>query len=380
MKRNHHHGWTIHDGNPAASILAPRHWNNEANSSLATSGSQWPRVTVESSSTPEVPARRPSILVPVDGEQFSEHALPHAIGIARRWGAEVRVVTVYSPFKSSSGLNRHYYDSNLDAFFRRRQRTYLDVLFNRLARITSVPIRPIFIQGSPVAVSLRNAAKGADLVVMATRGRGRLGRFLFGSVAATLVHQLSLPVLLIRGYHAPADLTGDPLMQHILTPLDGSATAEAVLEPAVALGALRDAHHTLIRVISPSTGPLWEMASGSERPGSIAQQPAAADYLRHVARRLSRRSIRVQSRIVHDDQPVGKAILDYARHNDVDLIALSMRNRVGLASVFRRSVSDEVIRGADVPVLVYPPGNGEVGYGQRLGNARRGLDLGDTSP
>jgi nucleotide-binding universal stress UspA family protein len=184
MKRNDHHDWAIHDGNPAGSLSS--HWNTEANTSVATSGSQWPRATVESRSEPKLPARRPSILVPVDGEQFSEHALPHALGIARRWGAEVRVVTVY--FKSSPGLDRHYYDSNFDAFFRQRQRRYLDNLLSRLARVTSVPILPIFVQGLPVGVSLRNEVKGADLVVMATRGRGRLGRFLFGSVATTLVH------------------------------------------------------------------------------------------------------------------------------------------------------------------------------------------------
>jgi nucleotide-binding universal stress UspA family protein len=122
------------------------------------------------------------------------------------------------------------------------------------------------------------------------------------------------------------------------------------------------------------------MASGLERPGSIAQQPAAADYLRHVARRLSRRSIRVQSRIVHDDQPVGKAIVDFARHNNVDLIALSMRNRVRLASLFQRSVTDEVIRSADVPVLVYRPENGEAGHDQRWGNAHLVLDIRTSSP
>jgi nucleotide-binding universal stress UspA family protein len=38
-----------------------------------------------------------SILVPLDGSPFSEHALPYARSIARRTGARVRVVHAHWP-------------------------------------------------------------------------------------------------------------------------------------------------------------------------------------------------------------------------------------------------------------------------------------------
>ena len=43
--------------------------------------------------------------------------------------------------------------------------------------------------------------RGADLVVMATHGRGRLGRWLYGSVASYVVPHLSVPVLLVTAPH-----------------------------------------------------------------------------------------------------------------------------------------------------------------------------------
>jgi hypothetical protein len=138
MKRNDHYDWTIYKAGSAPLVPAPRPWNGGTSSSLASAGSQLTRPTAKSRPRRKLPARRPSILVPVDGEQFGEHALPLALGIARRSGAEVRIVTVYSPFKSFSGLDRHYYDSNLDAFFRRRQRLYLDDLLSRLTRVTPI--------------------------------------------------------------------------------------------------------------------------------------------------------------------------------------------------------------------------------------------------
>jgi len=39
-----------------------------------------------------------ALLVPLDGSTFAEHALPLALGIARRAGAELRVVRVHVPF------------------------------------------------------------------------------------------------------------------------------------------------------------------------------------------------------------------------------------------------------------------------------------------
>jgi hypothetical protein len=66
-----------------------------------------------------------------------------------------------------------YHDTGLDAWLRRRQQEYLDDLIRRLARVTIVPVRPIFMEGREIATSPCAAARAqGDLVVMATDGRG----------------------------------------------------------------------------------------------------------------------------------------------------------------------------------------------------------------
>jgi nucleotide-binding universal stress UspA family protein len=303
------------------------------------------------------PPRYRSLLVPVDGSPFGEHALPLALGIARRAGADVRVVHVHLPFESVLGRQPLRRDSGLDAWLRRRHQEYLDDLTRRLARVAIVPVRPVFMEGREIGASLCAAAHaGADLVVMATHGRGLLGRLWCGSIAEVLMRRLSIPLLLVRGYNAPADLTGDPLMRHMLVPLDGSEFAEKVLEPAIGLGALTGADHTLLRVIRPETDYSVGCGGGmTQRSLGERRQAEAWSYLRRVAGRLGGGTLRVHPRVVLDEQPIARAILRYAQTHDADLIALATRGRGGLSKLFWGSVADRVVRGASVPVLVARP-------------------------
>jgi nucleotide-binding universal stress UspA family protein len=295
-----------------------------------------------------------SLLVPVDGDPFAEHALPLALGIARRAGAEVRVVNVHCPMQSVERPETLYYDIDFDAFLRRRQQAYLNDLLRRLRKVTSVPVTPVFMQGREVVDSLCAAAgAGTDLVVMATHGRGPLGRLWFGSVGDALMRRISVPLLFVRGYNAPADLTGDPVMRHILITLDGSEAAEKVIEPALALGSLMSADHTLLRVIPRVTDfSLGYRGPGAPRSRTDREQTEAWSYLRRVAKRLGGRTSRVHPRLVLDEESTVKAILRNAQAHDADLIALVTRGRGGLSRVFRGSVADRVVRGASVPVLV----------------------------
>ena len=50
---------------------------------------------------------------------------------------------------------------------------------------------------------------------------------------------------------------------------------------------------------------------------------------------------------------VQPAVLDYAEKNGVDLIALTTHGRGGAARLIVGSVADKVVRGAQVPVLLY---------------------------
>jgi nucleotide-binding universal stress UspA family protein len=163
----------------------------------------------------------------------------------------------------------------------------------------------------------------------------------------------SAPLLLVRGYNAPADLTGDPLLRHVLIPLDGSEAAEQAVEPAVGLGTLTGARHTLLRVLPTETDVPAGHGGVTRRSLGEGRRAEAWSYLSRVAARLGGPACKVHPCVVPDDRPTAGAILHYARGHDVDLIALATREHPGLARLLRGSVTDGVVRRAGVPVLVY---------------------------
>jgi nucleotide-binding universal stress UspA family protein len=296
-----------------------------------------------------------SILVPVDGTPFGEHAIPVALGIAERAGAEVTLVHIHAPLQFESHANRLYPDGVVDEWLLRERRDCLNGLLRRTASSTSVRVRAMLVDGPEIAESLCRAAAlaRADLVVMATHGRGPLGRLWFGSVADAMMQRLPTPVLFVRGSDAPATLTKASAFRHVLIPLDGSKRAEEVVPTALALGQLSDALHTLIRIVPLEVDCSLHYAPLARPLPQPKREAEASKYIGDVMSRLQMDPARVRARTVFDDRPMAEAILQYARRREADLIALATRGRGSLSRLFQQSVVDRVVRNATVPILVH---------------------------
>lgn len=295
-----------------------------------------------------------SILVPLDGSAFGEHALPFALSLARRAGAQLHLVHVHVPPAPILA------DAN-DAELRGYERMYLDGLVQRIEARWDVPITTMLLDGA-VAQTLHEYAIAcqADLIVMTTHGGGALSRFWLGSIADTVIRQVSLPLLLIRPQEHVLDIAHEPNVKHILIPLDGSALAEHMLTHATALGRLIQAEYTLLQVIEPvSMGYGTELYGVAVDTQGIEQlRTEAQAYLDRLAVGLRADGMRVQTAAVID--LAATAILNYAHEHAVDLIALETHGRTGLARWLVGGVADKVIRSATVPVLLHrPQGGGE---------------------
>jgi nucleotide-binding universal stress UspA family protein len=308
-----------------------------------------------------------TILVPLDGSPFGEQALPLALGLARRAGAEVRVVRVTVPLSAMFAETRPGFESTADPALRRRCQAYLDGVVQRLqaeaggqAEVTSALVEG----GVPEALHGHAVAAGADLVVMTTHGRGPLARAWLGSVADVLIRHLRVPVLLVRPREGGPDPESRPAIRHVLVPLDGSPLAEQILEPAVALGCLTDARYTLLRVIPPLLmgpyDPTYPPLSGLEGLLEEMQRMHTQDrddaeaYLGRVADGLRVRGLKVSTQVMVHDVPA-VAILEAARGRGDGVVALATHGRTGLPRLFLGSVADKVVRGSADPVLVYRP-------------------------
>jgi nucleotide-binding universal stress UspA family protein len=293
-----------------------------------------------------------SIMVPLDGSAFGEYALPFALGLARRAGAQLHLVHVHAPPTAALAETD-------DAALRAAHHMYLEGLVQRVRASWDVPITTIQLDG-PIAETLHEYAvkTQADLIAMTTHGRGALSRFWLGSVADTLIRQVSMPLLLVRPHAQPLDLAHEPAIKHMLVPLDRSELAERLLGHATTFGRTTQARYTLLQVVTPEfIGYGTELYALSMENRFIEElQSKAQAYLERVALPLRADGLKVETATAVD--LAGTAILNYAQEHAVDLIALATHARTGLARLLIGSVADKVIRGATVPVLLYRPQEG----------------------
>jgi nucleotide-binding universal stress UspA family protein len=310
-----------------------------------------------------------SVLVPLDGSTFSEHALPLALSIARRSGAGLQLLRVQpEPASLYTEPPLFVEDDTLGERFRRRLHDqnlkYLEDLIRRLETPSGVIAIPLAREGEVADVIRDQVAHGdVDLVVMTTHGRGPMGRLWLGSVADELVRTLPAQVLLVRPTEDEPDLSREHTLHHLVLPLDGSDQAERIIEPAVELGRLMGAKYTLLRVVAPPA-PSWVAARGVDRAemtgdlinridsGKEQLRREAERYLEGVAEGLRARGLDVQTCVLVEEQPA-EVILDEVRREGGDLVALETHGRRGLARLFLGSVADKLVRGGSVPVLVH---------------------------
>jgi nucleotide-binding universal stress UspA family protein len=141
------------------------------------------------------------IVVPLDGSELAEVALPHAEDLARTLQVPLHLVRVvdftrleqYGPYGLAieyAGMQEVLETEN------RTAREYLQQVEQRLSagglRVTSE-----FRQGS-AARELVAVAQSDDLIVMATHGRSGVTRWFLGSVAEDVVRRAAAPVLIVR--------------------------------------------------------------------------------------------------------------------------------------------------------------------------------------
>jgi nucleotide-binding universal stress UspA family protein len=307
-----------------------------------------------------------TILVPLDGSNFGEFALPLAMAIARRSGATLRLVRVNPPLGDTffwAPQPGTSLETQLRDHFRAAALAYLENIGRRLASAGAGPVTYAVMEGEVgEAIRAHIARDGTNLVVMSAHGRGAMGRFWLGSVADELIRSLEVPVLLVRPGEADAvpDLRHETVLRHILLALDGTPLAERMLPPARAIGKAMNADYTLVRVIGSALALRRTSVAGSVqlKPALIDEvekieerlRREAEDYLQRVAERLRAEGLRVQTRVLLTEHP-SAGILDLGTAS-ADLIALETHGRHGLSRLLMGSVADKVIRGSSLPVLV----------------------------
>ncbi len=137
------------------------------------------------------------ILVPIDGSEFSLHATKYAIKIAKDENAQIICIHVISTIVLEYGENIPKYREDI----RKKVESWFNAIKD-IAKTSAIPEvkTKIFMDVKSVVECIVDYAttENIDLIVIGTRGRTGLKRFLIGSVANDVVRHAHCPVLLVR--------------------------------------------------------------------------------------------------------------------------------------------------------------------------------------
>jgi len=133
------------------------------------------------------------IVVPLDTSELAEQALPHAIEIARRFEAQVELLTVVPASVEDAigpAAEEAWDPRKLEA------QEYLEAVASRLSQ-EGIAVRTAVRRGD-VAEEIIDHAAHCDLIVMCTHGRSGLGRWVYGSITDRALRHAGVPILLVR--------------------------------------------------------------------------------------------------------------------------------------------------------------------------------------
>ena len=144
------------------------------------------------------------IIVPLDGSQRAEHAIPFAARIARELASTVQLVHVIDAstiFLSTRIIQPALKQSMLDTH-QDNATKYLEQVAQS-AQLEGIPTKITVLFGS-AASAILTTAKNSDLIVLCSHGYTGITRLVLGSVAEYVIRHGSTPILLLREEAIPA--------------------------------------------------------------------------------------------------------------------------------------------------------------------------------
>lgn len=297
------------------------------------------------------------ILVPLDGSDVADQVLPYVRLLAKGFQAQVELLRIFEPISPSLADPAHglYLDQIVESA-RSHVEDYLDGVAVSL-RKHNLTVSSTAHEGHPAACIVQEAEMvPATLVVMCSRGRSGINRWLLGSTTDKVLHATSQPVLIVRPRDRRA-FAPEITVRSVVVPLDGSVLAEQALPHATAL-----AEALGLKVIVVTATPCQQdyavhFVGRVSYPVAHIQDMSkkadaeAVEYLDGVCEKLHQKGVpSVDRRLLHGDP--ASAIIDLTGEIRNAILVMTTHGGSGMDRWIRGSVTDRVVRHAEGPVLV----------------------------
>lgn len=289
------------------------------------------------------------ILIPLDGSEMAELALPFGKELAKKLHSEIILFHVCGPEHHQQERMHKFYLDHLAETLRRS-------LKKNQTKGTEIKVTTKIETGGPQENVCTLVEKNEiGLIIMTIIGASglKIGKMI-GSVADHICRTVPIPVMLIRPQRNHQIPTRGHLINRILLTLDGSKLSEKALPVAEELA---------IRLKIPIT--LFQMAHIMVPHADDAINAPYADYasfggierervqteMTVLENKLRREGINVTHDIVSGVSATNE-ILEVSKKVGADLVVMSTHGRSGIDRWLLGNVAERVIHHSEIPVLL----------------------------
>jgi nucleotide-binding universal stress UspA family protein len=292
------------------------------------------------------------ILVPLDGSELAEVALPYAEEMAGPLGSEIILIDVSESTRDTEENMRRQYLQRIVEATKEGASRYYDKPGNGAAvKVTSVTL------AGPSAEKIVEYADNekVGLIIMATHGQSGIKRWALGSVADKVVRATTRPVVLVRARGARPDVREKGRLKKVLVPLDGSKEGDAVIPYIEDLAARLKLKVVLLQVIARGYVTIDNYVPLTDRQ-LAADKAFAAASLGKVEARLKEKGIAVDVEerlsVSTGFANAAEQIIEFADEVQADLLAMTTHGRSGVGRWVFGSVAGRVLHEGKTPLLL----------------------------
>jgi nucleotide-binding universal stress UspA family protein len=279
-----------------------------------------------------------NILLATDFSEVSQHALLHALAIAKRFDAKLTVVHVAPP-EAQVPIPMEPVPLEMD--WQKQRGAESLARLEGFEALHMYPHETLLKQGSPwPELSGVIEQRGVDLIVLGTHGRGLLGTLFLGSVAEQVLRHATCPVLTV-GPDVRTSLLEHEQLTHVLFATDFSEGSIHALPYALSLAEESNAELTLMHVLEQIEPMPMEYS-----------KELLSDYRKRLWQMVPADvNLWCRPQVTVAVGTAAEEIVQAAHDRQVDLIVMGVHQAGAVANHLPWTVVHSVVRRARCPVL-----------------------------
>jgi nucleotide-binding universal stress UspA family protein len=180
----------------------------------------------------------------------------------------------------------------------------------------------------------------ATLLVMSTHGRSGLERIREGSITEQVLQRSTCPVFILHSTRAePVDKRTEQLFRRILVPLDGTETSASILGCVERFAGIHDSEIILFH-------------DEIDTDDADYNRAAVREVLQEHCVKLANAGLKASLDLSTYRRPI-REILSKIDEMNIDMVSMATHGETGARRALDESVTAEVIRHSNCPLLVW---------------------------